>query len=396
MNADDDLEPIDPLRLEGTEYDGFLAAAKKRELSNIIKSYVSTYDVFSEAIQNALDSIDRRHGQHGREGWPAYGGRMDIRIDLDRNELTVSDNGTGFDEREFVAFLAPNMSFNKGNEQGTRGNKGVGASYLAFGFDYFCVNTKSESFERCVEFSGGRSWVDHDEITDSPKMLAAAVPSGMELAERGASVRIRVGAPGTKPKTLGYFSANTPEQWSCLLRAKTPLGSMARDTDHVSCTIHVKKDGKTLSGKTHLGYPYPQEFIESILDLDDYLVWQKETIAGNGDPARVPARFERRTGIYKFYSEEELLDLGPNWTSGHETLLRLHSAHAYAAFMHSTDVWDLLNDRKMNLRKGLRTLRGGPLRQDSWSLPPGSPSIDRRGRTESHSWPTRPNVVKPS
>ena len=63
-----------------------------------------------------------------------------IRIDLKDNSLSVTDNGIGFSENDFRNFLAPNVSF---KNQENRGNKGVGATYLAYGFNFLQVGTKS-------------------------------------------------------------------------------------------------------------------------------------------------------------------------------------------------------------------------------------------------------------
>ena len=92
-------------------------------------------------------------------------------VDLDANEFTVSDNGTGFISKEFELFVAPNFSYHKGYSEGTRGSKGVGATYLAFGFDSFQVTTKSESFKYSGTLKGGRTWLeDNQNETESPKI----------------------------------------------------------------------------------------------------------------------------------------------------------------------------------------------------------------------------------
>lgn len=354
-------EVIDPLNLQEGEYGAILLQSKKRQVNNIIKSYVSSYDVFSEAIQNALDSIDRKRAILGKRGVAKFLGEVFIHIDLDKDEIVISDNGTGFDELEFKAFVAPNMSFYKGNDKKTRGNKGVGASYLAFGFDYFCVNTKNVNFNYCGELSKGRSWVGSDDDAESPKIISCKPPEKMGIADTGASILIRLGGANTKPKTLKYFSASTPEEWGYLLRAKTPLGSVGEPPADISCTIVVVKDGVESSGQVSLGYTYPHEFVSSSLNLDEYTAWQQGQIKKKRDITSVPAKFTKRTGVHKFYSEMELLDLNKSWDADEESLIRTHSISAYASFMHSTEIWDLINDKKMNLRKGLKTIRGGLL-----------------------------------
>lgn len=352
---------IDPLNLNESEYGTVLRQSRRRELSNIIKSYVSPYDVFSEAIQNALDAIDRRRMLLEGNGVKNYKGMISIHIDLDKDEITITDNGTGFEALEFKAFVAPNMSFHKGNDHGTRGNKGVGASYLAFGFDYFCVNTISSTFAYCGELNKGRSWVDGNDDDDSPKIISCAPLEKQNITDTGTSILIRVGGANTKPKTMKYFSANTPKEWGHLLKAKTPLGAVGEPPANTTCTISVVKNGAVSIEEIELGYTYPHKFINSPLDLDDFLQWQSEAVKKNHDATNIPAKYKKRSGIYKNYDEKELLDLGGGWSSEEADLIRLHSVNAYAIFMHSTDVWDFINDKQMGLRKGLRILRGGLL-----------------------------------
>ena len=66
-----------------------------------------------------------------------------IMIDLENNKIAVTDNGIGFEEQKYIKFLAPNFSFKNGN---TRGHKGVGSTYLAYGFNYIQISTKSPEF----------------------------------------------------------------------------------------------------------------------------------------------------------------------------------------------------------------------------------------------------------
>ncbi len=355
------VNTIDPLNLNESEYGAVLRQSRRRELSNIIKSYVSSYDVFSEAIQNALDAIDRKRILLEGDGLKSYQGTISIHIDLDKDEITITDNGTGFAELEFKAFVAPNMSFHKGNDRRTRGNKGVGASYLAFGFDYFCVSTISATFRYCGELNKGRSWVDGNGDDDSPKIISCLPLEKQDIADTGSSVLIRVGGANTKPKTLKYFSANTPKEWSYLLKAKTPLGTVGGFSTNTTCTISVVRNGAVSIDDIELGYTYPHEFINHPLNLDDFLLWQSDSIKKNCVASNIPAKYTKRSGIYKKYNEKELLELGGGWSSEDDGLIKLHGVKAYAIFMHSTDVWDFINDKKMGLRKGLRILRGGLL-----------------------------------
>ncbi|WP_279496895.1 hypothetical protein [Aeromonas veronii] len=88
-----------------------------------------------------MDAVDRRalSGENG------YKRKLWLTIDLLENSFSITDNGVGFNEKEFKAFLAPNISFKNGGS--TRGNKGVGATYIGYGFDYLQFGTKGNGHE---------------------------------------------------------------------------------------------------------------------------------------------------------------------------------------------------------------------------------------------------------
>lgn len=110
----------DPLSSDKDVDIEILLAAKKREIKNIIKSYVGMYDSFSELIQNAMDAVDRMEKMI--EGKNSYEKKIFLTINLSENSFSITDNGVGFNEKEFESFLAPNISFkdSKGNTRGIK------------------------------------------------------------------------------------------------------------------------------------------------------------------------------------------------------------------------------------------------------------------------------------
>ena len=52
--------PFDPLEFKNTKVTEAAIAAVKREIENILSSYVGWYDPFCELIQNALDAVEAR------------------------------------------------------------------------------------------------------------------------------------------------------------------------------------------------------------------------------------------------------------------------------------------------------------------------------------------------
>ena len=127
------VEPWDHLREDSSD----LEDTYRLQIENVLDSYTGFYDVFSELIQNALDALERRWQEERND----YEPHLWIMIDLQTNSISVTDNGCGMSYSEFRSFLRPNCTFKRG--WNARGSKGVGISYLAYGFNWLEVATKS-------------------------------------------------------------------------------------------------------------------------------------------------------------------------------------------------------------------------------------------------------------
>jgi hypothetical protein len=135
-------DSIDPLEAKSAVTSGAAQAAIKREIENILSSYVGWFDPFAELIQNALDSVDER----AKTASKSYKPSVRIIVDLKENTLSVSDNGTGLTQEKYRQFLAPSFSFKSGK---TRGHKGVGATFLAYGYNYIPNSDKDGRLLTC-------------------------------------------------------------------------------------------------------------------------------------------------------------------------------------------------------------------------------------------------------
>ncbi len=83
----------DPLEAAKEHSADLVLASRKREMQNILKSYVGFYDPFCELLQNAMDAVDARERELAEDG---YRKSLSIVIDLQQNLVRVSDNGIGF------------------------------------------------------------------------------------------------------------------------------------------------------------------------------------------------------------------------------------------------------------------------------------------------------------
>ncbi len=88
---------FDPLKNTEQFDTDIINAAKKREIRNILKSYVGIYDSFSELIQNAMDAVDKK----AEVADDSYKKKIWIRINLKENLFSITDNGIGFSQQEF-------------------------------------------------------------------------------------------------------------------------------------------------------------------------------------------------------------------------------------------------------------------------------------------------------
>ena len=354
----------DPL-LKGAAADGeIIAAAQKRQIRNILKSYVGMYDPFSELIQNAMDAVDRRKTESETSSTD-YVGKLWIEINLSENSFSITDNVVGFKEKEFKSFLAPNISFKDGEK--TRGNKGVGATYIAYGFDNLEFATKGNGHDFTGKISGGREWVE-----DSKGIITrpVVVPSGnisdvFALLDRGSSFKITFGGSNTRPKDLSWYSATTAAQWLYLLLVRTPLGGIEfigdpKEPIEFDLKVIDKLGGSTSESDVSASYMFPHTKINASVDMKEILAQQKKLHDNGRDLSVLPPKYSKLNGIYEFFSSQDINSIR-NWTSDALVLdvVKKYSVEAYGYFAYSTSVWDQLNDVHAGLRRGYRVLKGG-------------------------------------
>lgn len=351
----------DPLS-DKLEDEGLLSAAKKRQIKNILKSYVSAYDPFSELIQNAMDAVDIRLTRLREED---YKKKISISINLQNNSFSITDNGIGFNYQEFKSFLAPNISFKDGTK--TRGHKGVGSTYIAFGFNFIQLGTKSPEYTFVGEMSNGRNWVEDNEgiVTKPTVNKSNLIHETFAQIDRGATFTIKFGGDFTRPKALTWFGADNAKQWLHILLIKTPLGNIDffnvnPNKTYVNLEVIDTEGQKTEINNEAADYVYPHTKIQASANLKEIISTQEQQIKEGTPATYMPPKFTRLNGIYQFFSTDELKTLPTNKLNDeHRTLIESYNISAYGYFCYSTDIWDELNDRVVQLRKGTRILRGG-------------------------------------
>jgi hypothetical protein len=369
------LDSWDPL--VPSDDPGVLVAAQKREIANILKSYTGYYDLFSELLQNALDAVERRATEDGKSYLP----KIWITINLKANSVSVTDNGTGMNLAQFKQFLKPNLSF---KAVASRGSKGVGATYLGYGFNHLEVATRQSPD---TVYSGvllsGREWLDDSAgLVNRPKVEKSGVTHDPFLAiDKGTSMTLRLMGQNIRPKDLQYFGASTADQWMCILRVHTPVGGIYLCEDAAAKVsmylIVVDQNGAETSTQIEQPhYLYPHEVLGKTADLREYLKDQEVRSAKGHDLAKIPPRFTGLNGLWGQWTGTEILEdsspIKSALNAAEQQLVKDLGLKIYVFMGFSTDLWDYYNDEVMKLRKGARILRGG-LQQATKHMPQGNP-----------------------
>jgi hypothetical protein len=364
------LDGYDPLAVDdsatGASMTTVIEEASKRIVHNILKSYTGYYDIFSELLQNALDAVQLRQQKEG----PSFQPRIWIVIDIPTGIVRVVDNGVGMNEREFKYCLRPSVSFKKQAE--LRGHKGVGATFLAYGFSFLKLQSKQANVSIAAILRQGRQWAEDTRgAIPRPKFEAVefSVPE-LDAETNGTCVEIIVGqASGERPKTLGWMGAQNAEQWYTLLRIKTPLGGVYLSSAKFNPKVFIKvrsqeKVESTLEPeRAEYFYPHeiPEQKVQSLRDITKAL----DAITGDSTTKfmKLAGDFKRLDCIYDVWDKDEIIAENSyffhNLDEEKSILIEKHSVTVYACFLRSAKMWGELNDDVFGLRRGQRILHGG-------------------------------------
>jgi hypothetical protein len=364
------LDGFDPLAADDKSSGDSIAAvldeANKRIVHNILKSYTGYFDVFSEVLQNALDAVEARKRRDGAHYYP----KIWISIDIPDSLIRVVDNGIGMDEREFKYCLRPSVSFKRQAE--LRGHKGVGATFVAYGFSFVKLQSKQAGGAFAAILRQGRQWAeDNSGTVPRPRFQATPFEVPELAAERsGTAVEIIVGkSAGERPRDLSWLGAQTAEQWYTLLRIKTPLGGVYLNTPpfvpSVSIVVRSMEKTETTFITDRAEYYYPHETVglkvESVRNITKAL----DSISGDHMTKfmKLPSEYKRLDCIWDIWDKNEILNEDSYFFSAldedERLLVERHNVTVYACFLRSAKMWGELNDEVFALRKGQRIIHGG-------------------------------------
>lgn len=363
MSHPTSLDGFDPLSEGagvGSEERTLFEEATKRIVSNILKSYTGYFDVFSEIFQNSLDAIDARI-KRGDQFQP----RLVVYIDIAEGRVRVVDNGVGMDERELRYCFRPSVSFKLRKE--ARGHKGVGATFLAYGFTNIQVFTLKNEIELAVQLPGGRDWVeDPSDSHRRPKLqsIAYKVPE-LTGEQAGTCVEILLGG---KPD-LTWWGATSAEQWTQILRMRTPLGGVylaGKTPPRAQVQLRVRNSAGTVTElqSDRIEYFWPHEMEAVLPRVCTVSDAQKSLHEVDGDVARLPGTLRNLSAVWEVWSSQQLLDEDSSFWSktfneDEQRLLRLHDVSVYGCFLSSAKSWTQYQEEVLKVRKSPLLIKGG-------------------------------------
>lgn len=347
---------FDPLEFKANIASEAALQALKREIKNILSSYVGWYDPFCELIQNALDAVELRKQSELESGNSNYEPRVFVTIDIQKNELTVTDNGIGLDKDQFQQFLAPNFSFKSG---ATRGHKGVGATYVAYGFNLMMVSTKTPSFSASGQIVNARRWLADPSPSGNPKVepfLDLASPEFADI-ERGVSVLVRFDET-THPKRLDWIQATDLNAWWKILSVKTALGAITPFPGlKLSLTVRNSKGVSETRVYEGAQYCWVYKDCAKVAKIRDIFALEEQLFKKHGSGFKHPDKISNLDVVYDSWSPDELkilIALSPEELD----VLKTYRPTVSVEFGYTAKLWQKFNS-ELGLRKDYRVLNSG-------------------------------------
>ena len=236
-----------------------------REAENVLSSYSHASDLLAEALQNGADAIDARSE---REKGALR--RIVIDFDASRGRFAVTDTGIGMSEADLEIVLTPNVTLKAGelaqSRRGrSRGEKGVGLSFLALASNNFQLRTCDGTQRLDLIVENARDWVQSGGKTKKPLAELTSFPPDELL---GSSKYTFVSVGNLDPELFDddLFSLSK-EDLIWILRTRTAVGNTAAlfgrldPADEIEIELRYESE----SHKDALAIPYrfasPEELV---------------------------------------------------------------------------------------------------------------------------------------
>ncbi|MDX6580998.1 MAG: hypothetical protein QOI10_182 [Solirubrobacterales bacterium] len=263
-------------------------AAVKRRVRNVIKSYHHASDLLMEPIQNAVDEVSNAGIDTGV---------VRVSIDVDQDRIEVLDNGRGMTLDDARRFLAPDQGnkeelFREGR---VRGHKGVGLTFLAYGFNLFELESRTDDEHFRIRLDSGRAWIEDFTagLDEAPVAEITHDPEHPRVEGTGVSVVVVVGGH-TQPSSLGR-AFNSAGFARTTLEIQTALGVVPPysfpDGFSLEGTLEYRRDARSETISLDTTYLFPHRRTPKglrVFDLGEYLEKDQRSTS---PPAKLRKKF---------------------------------------------------------------------------------------------------------
>lgn len=326
-----------------------MATAIKQRVRNIIRSYNHPADILAEPIQNAVDEVEEAVRIKA-----ILKGHVYVTIDCNHGTITIADNGRGISVDNIKRLLAPDMTdkaelFREGR---SRGHKGVGLTFLTYGFNYFQIESRTPNDHYSVEMRNSRTWVEDAAVLAVPQAsLQTLQDNEGVLRHTGTVVTIQVDSQ-TEPKDLFRTFASL-EYSRSVIEAQTAIGAYpTQQTSHAVFDArlnYLSKDGTSTSTDLSTTYRFPHRYIKKGIKTFDVGAYLADS-PGTTPPLSLRSKHQ---AVYRFYSTDDLIKLlegrtveGDAIASSAElfALLRKHNVTAYGLAAYGAEYKKIISE----------------------------------------------------
>lgn len=345
--------------------------AMRNGLRNVLDSYQGTFDFLIEPVQNAVDEVEYRFileelASPEKAGAPVvsagYEPSIWVIVNAHDNTVSVLDNGLGMDREQMHRLVYPSYTEKRQKSQAIRrtlrGHKGVGTSFLCYGFNYFRVSTKGREGFLSMELKGGRRWVFSDASNPEPSASPAKEDLRLFTAlSSGTAVTVQLDQ-STQPHSIARLGASA-ERWALNLRLHTALGFVDLRNDQRLQSrlkvflVFIDKEGGESTQQVEPTYLFPHTIPGyDWLDLAKFYREHTESVV-------VPNKCQDMDGVYRIWEGEDLVHPknGPLRGLGFDELLSKEPV-IYAVFTHSSRLWDTMSE-SLTQDKRIKVFRPG-------------------------------------
>ena len=179
-------------------------------LKKIVETYDLEWRIVHELTQNAIDAIQSNP--------KVTEGQVDLVLDIDSDEVTVTDNGTGFTND--TKLLCPNGTGTEkrlSSRSPAKGYQGVGLKAVMYSTTLFEIESQTDKEHWTFLAENLADYIDSEE-SNAPEYVMEIIDSKEDKTYTTIKARFRSGTLGTFLSDLDHFLNEDSVKWKDLYR----------------------------------------------------------------------------------------------------------------------------------------------------------------------------------